>query len=206
MAWQQIDVVLDVGANAGQYGSSIRTAGYDGRVVSFEPLRQAFEALAATAAADRMWDCHQVGLGAHAGRARLNMSQDLEASSLLPMEERHVRHCPTSAYMGSEMVDVERLDSLASSLLLAGQRAYLKLDVQGYELQVLRGSEASLPGIAVVEAEMSLVPLYAGGPLYRDVIDYLADRGFDLISVEGITEEPDTGHMLQVDGVFVRAS
>jgi hypothetical protein len=104
------------------------------------------------------------------------------------------------------MVDVERLDSLASLLPLPGQRAYLKLDVQGYELQVLQGSEAFLPGIVVVEAELSLVPLYVGGPLYRDVVDYLADRGLHLISVEGITEEPDTGHMLQVDGVFLRAS
>jgi hypothetical protein len=56
-----------------------------------------------------------------------------------------------------------------------------------------------------VEAELSLVPLYRDGPLYREVIDYLVARGFHLVSLEGITEEPDTGHMLQLDGVFIRS-
>jgi hypothetical protein len=58
--------------------------------------------------------------------------------------------------------------------------------------------------VVAVEAELSLVPLYRDGPLYRDVIEALASRGFDLVSIEGITEEPETGHMLQLDGVFVR--
>jgi hypothetical protein len=58
--------------------------------------------------------------------------------------------------------------------------------------------------VAGVEAELSLVPLYRGGPLYGDVIDHLDSRGFRLVSLEGITEEPETGHMLQLDGLFVR--
>ena len=163
LAWQQIDVVVDVGANAGQYGSAIRAAGYEGRIISFEPLSQAFEVLATTAEADPLWECHRLALGAGSGRARLNVSDDLEASSLLSMEDRHVRHCPSSAYVGTEMVDVEGLDALASSLFLAHDRVYLKLDVQGYELEVLDGSEATLPRVALVEAELSLVPPYATG-------------------------------------------
>jgi FkbM family methyltransferase len=202
LAWKDVDAVIDVGANTGQFGMRIRAAGFRGRIVSFEPLPAAFEALSAATADDSRWDCHRLALGARAGRERLNVSADLEASSVLPMEDRHVRHCPASAYVGVETVRVASLDGLASRLLAEEDRLYLKLDVQGYELEVLRGSEEVLSRVALVEAELSLVPLYRGGPLYREVIDHLDQRGFQLVSVEGITEEPETGHMLQVDAVF----
>ena len=132
LAWQGIDVVIDVGANAGQYGRSVREGGYDGRIVSFEPLSAAFEQLASATSDDGRWECRQLAL------------------------------------------------------------------------EVLAGAHGLLPQVVAVEAELSLVPLYRDGPLYRDVIEALASRGFDLVSIEGITEEPETGHMLQLDGVFVR--
>jgi FkbM family methyltransferase len=204
LAWKGIATLIDVGANAGQFGIRIRAAGYRGRIVSFEPLAEAFETLSEVTAGDHLWECHRLALGARAGRERLNVSADLEASSVLPMEDRHVRHCPESAYVGVETVEVASLDGLADSWLALGGPLYLKLDVQGYELEVLRGGERLLPRVVVVEAELSLVPLYRGGPLYREVIDYLDRRGFQLVSAEGITEEPETGHMLQLDGVFAR--
>jgi FkbM family methyltransferase len=205
LRWKDVDMVIDVGANSGQFGARIRAAGYRRRIVSFEPLSQAFEALKATTAHDLGWECHKLALGSRPGRARLNVSADLEASSVLPMEERHMRHCPESAYVDVETVDVATLDDVATSLIGECERVYLKLDVQGYELEVLRGGERVLSRIDLVEAELSLVPLYRGGPLYREVIDHLDRRGFQLISVEGITEEPETGHMLQLDAVFTRA-
>ena len=108
-------------------------------------------------------------------------------------------------YVGTQQVEVRTLDSLAAVQPVT-RGIYLKLDVQGYELSVLLGAERALPRVELVEAELSLVPLYTGGPLYRELIDHLDARGFDLISVEGITEEPDTGEMLQVDAVFARRS
>jgi FkbM family methyltransferase len=204
LGWKDIDAVVDVGANAGQFGTRIRAAGYRRRIVSFEPLSAAFEDLMATAATDSRWDCHKLALGARAGRETLNVSGDLEASSVLPMEERHVRHCPPSAYVGVETIEMATLDGVSASVLQNDERLYLKLDVQGYELEVLHGSEEVLGRVELVEAEVSLVPLYGGGPLYRDVVDHLDQRGFRLISMEGITEEPETGHMLQLDAVFAR--
>ena len=99
---------------------------------------------------------------------------------------------------------MERLDALVPPL--RGRGVYLKIDVQGYELEVLAGARESMPDITLIEAELSLVPLYSGGPLYLEVVERLRGHGFELISVEGITEEPESGHMLQLDGVFGRPS
>jgi FkbM family methyltransferase len=205
LARREIDTVVDVGANAGQFGARIRAAGYRGRIVSFEPLAEAYAGLAATTAGDPGWECRRVALGASPGRETLHVSRDLEASSILAMEERHVRHWPPSEYVGTETVEVARLDDFAASLVAEGRSLYLKLDVQGYEIEVLRGGEEVLGSVDLVEAELSLVPLYRDGPLYGEVIEHLARRGFGLIAVEGITEEPENGHMLQLDAIFARS-
>jgi len=207
LAWHEIDLVLDVGANVGQFGAALRSVGYRRRIVSFEPLSEAFEGLAPATAGDPLWEALPVALGAtHRKAADLHVSQDLEASSLLEMEERHVRHWPPSAYVGTEVVAVHTLDALTEQLGLRHRRIYLKLDVQGYELEVLRGVAAVLPHVVAVEAEVSLVPLYSGAPLYREVVDHLSGLGFALVSIEGITEEPESGQMLQLDAIFGRAA
>jgi hypothetical protein len=79
----QIDTVLDVGANVGQYGSALRAGGYSGRIVSFEPNPEAFRLLAARAARDGSWEAVCVGLGAEDGAAELNVSGFSVFSSML---------------------------------------------------------------------------------------------------------------------------
>ena len=81
MIWRQIDLVIDVGANSGQYGGALRAAGYGGRILSFEPLAEAFATLSERCLDDPLWDCHCIAVGAGAGSAVLNVSRDLEASS-----------------------------------------------------------------------------------------------------------------------------
>ena len=81
---------------------------------------------------------------------------------------------------------------------------YLKLDTQGTELSILRAASSALLDAEFVEAELSLVKLYEGGALIDEVISFLDDRGFALVSLEGIDEEPETGQMLQVDAIFMR--
>jgi FkbM family methyltransferase len=204
LASRAVDLVLDVGASVGQYALRTRSAGYRGRVVSFEPLGSAYAELIARAATDNTWDCRNQALGSSAGSAELHVARNSYSSSLLEIDDRHVESAPASAYVGSEMVSVVTLDEIWDAVVREGERPYLKLDVQGFELEALRGGERSLPNLVGVEAELSLVSLYEGAPLYREVIDHLEAAGFRLAGLEPELFDPDTAEMLQVQGIFVR--
>jgi FkbM family methyltransferase len=199
-----IDVVLDVGANEGLYALRLRTAGYRGRIVSFEPLSAMFAKLADASADDPDWEALRVALGAEPGTATLNIAGNWASSSLLPMRERHRLAEPRSAYVAAEECAVATLDGLREEVLRPDERAYLKLDVQGSELDVLRGGARTLEQIEIVQAETSLVPLYDGAPLFGEVVAYLDEREFSLVAVEPAFVHPATGAILQLDGLFTR--
>jgi FkbM family methyltransferase len=202
LAAHGIDLVVDVGANAGQYASALRAAGYRERIWSFEPLSVPFDVLASASARDPAWEASQLALGARREAARANVAQDTRNSSVLRVGERHVRAVPDSRTIGVEDIRVERLDAVWPRVVGTAQRPYLKIDTQGYELEVLRGAERVLATIRLVEAELSLLPTYDSGPLFADVVGHLADRGFTPIAFEGVLDDDETGEMLQADAIF----
>jgi FkbM family methyltransferase len=201
----RIDTVIDVGANTGQYGQRLRDAGYPRRIVSFEPLPDAFRQLSERASVDSLWDCEQVALGDGDGDALLHVSRNSVCSSLLPTEKRLLRAEPRSVHTDSTAVPLRRLDSVVQGLVALDGHLWLKLDVQGYERPVLDGASEVLKRIQVVEAELSLVPLYEGQALYREIVEFLISLGFDIIGLERGFTDARTGQVLQVDGVFARA-
>jgi FkbM family methyltransferase len=197
-----IDVVLDVGANEGLFGQYLRGAGYRGRIVSFEPLSDAFAKLETASTGDPKWECVLTALGAFRGHATLNVAANWASSSLLPMEPRHRAAEPRSAYVSKEECSVVPLDDLLPELLRPTERVYLKLDVQGSELDVLRGAELTLAQTDVLDVELSLVPLYTGAPLFGDVVGHLDAREFGLVAIEPAFLDAATGMILQVNGLF----
>jgi FkbM family methyltransferase len=199
-----VDLVLDVGANDGPFARDLRAAGYRGRIVSFEPQSIAFASLQQAAAADPLWDCRRIAVGSRDGHAVLNVAANSSSSSLLEMSPLHLASAPESRYVGEERVEVRQLDTLYEELLRPDDRVYLKVDVQGGELDVLRGAERVIAQASLVEAELSFVPLYEGAPRFDEVIDYLADRGFGVLSIEPVFVDPLDGRLLQVDAIFGR--
>jgi len=200
LAEERIDVVLDVGAGDGAWAQALRESGYAGRIVSFEPLPESYAAL--DRRRDGLWEAHRVALGAEAGRRELRRSANRVSSSLLRMTERHLQSAPDSFVTESIEVDTARLDDLA----LGGraERGYLKIDVQGAELDVLRGASATLPWIRLIEAELSTVELYEGQALIGEVIQYVQEQGFEPIGLERAFRDRTTGDVLQLNGLFRR--
>ena len=199
-----INLVLDVGANVGQYGDEMRAVGYKGRMVSFEPLAREFEQLSRRADGDKLWKTVNRALGESDGTADIHVSGNSVSSSLLGILPRHIRSVPTSAYTKNETIQIARIDTVFQDHYQAGDRVLLKLDTQGYEYQVLQGATASLPKIVGIQIEMSLVPLYDGEKRFSEMVPYLTDMGFSLMSIEPVFRDNATGQMLAVDGIFYR--
>ena len=200
----EIDVVLDVGANAGQYAQALRRNGYGGRIVSFEPMASAFGALQAHAQADAAWEAVHFGLGAAEEAATIHVAQNPQCSSLLAPLPRYLEASSAPTLVAEEPIRIRPLDAVFQQYVRAHERVFLKLDVQGYERHVLEGAQASLPHMAGVQLELSLVPLYEGGPVLEEMLAQLSGHGFTLMSIEPTASHPRTGQQLQVDGVFFR--
>jgi FkbM family methyltransferase len=198
-----VSVVIDVGANRGQFVDELRGGGWHGPVVSIEPHPSAYAVLADRADADHLWSTINVAVGAKRGAAVLNLADNDASSSILPMTDRHRAVAPESRFGESIEVVVETIDSVVEDRHLDGT-FYLKIDTQGYELEVLRGAVATLEACAAVELELSLEELYEGQPLMADVSRWLLDQGFIPIAQWPILVDPG-GAPLQMDAIFVRA-
>ena len=199
-----INLVLDVGANVGQYGKLLRKSGYHGRIVSFEPLSSAYSELQIAVVADSAWSALNMALGDENGSAEINVAENSYSSSLLEMLPEHEKAAPDSSYVGKETITIHRLDSDFEQLVEPDERVFLKIDTQGFEQQVLEGAGEMLDRIQGVQLEMSLVALYRGELLFRDMCDLLQEKGYTLMSLEPGFSDPESGRLLQVDGVFFR--
>jgi len=201
-----IDYVVDVGANSGGFASTIRSLGYQGRIVSLEPLSGPFELLAARAAKDPAWDTLRVAAGDEDCEIKINVAGNAEASSsVLPMLDAHEKAAPGSRYVGTEVVPQRRLDGLLPKFGIGSAHpAFLKLDVQGYEAAVLDGAADLLHAraIAGLQMELSLVPLYAGAITYREGLDRAEQLGMPLMGLIPGFSDPRSGRLLQADAVF----
>jgi FkbM family methyltransferase len=179
----EIDLVLDVGANEGQYRDLLRQrVGYTGQIVSFEPIPHLARSLADRAVADPRWTVFNQALGAEVGTVNFNVMADFQFSSfLIP------RHDDVSLFTGANkvteriLVEVSTLDAILPPLLErhSPRGIFLKLDTQGYDLEVLKGGTTfSLPQIVALQTEASVRPIYDRAPGYQETLSFLDDHGF----------------------------
>ena len=100
---------------------------------------------------------------------------------------------------------MHRLDALAPEILRPTDVVFLKLDVQGFEKQVLAGSTATVRDRCVgLQLELSFLPLYEGGMLIREALDVADSLGFTLTGVTPNFVDMRNGRTLQADGTFFR--
>ena len=157
-----INLVLDVGANEGQYANELRRSGYSGRIVSFEPVDSAYRELERRMRGDAEWKGLNCALGDVAGEAAINVGGSTQSSSLRQILPVYQDASPHSKYVGCQQTHVRTLDEVLPSISTGGDQIWLKVDAQGFEKNILLGARDTLSMIDTVQLELCLVPLYEG--------------------------------------------
>jgi FkbM family methyltransferase len=199
-----VRTVLDVGANIGQYAEQVLKHGFQGRLFSFEPLAEAYQALQAASRRHRGWQVFNLGMGSQAGEILINVSENSMSSSILKVREPSLAADPTSRTINQQKIRLSTVDDFMAGHPEIEDEILLKLDVQGYEIEALKGALKNLNRIRLIQAELSFAPLYDNAPRYEEVVDYLKARKFELFSVMPGFRDEQSGQMLQADGLFVR--
>ena len=197
--------VIDVGANAGQFGHRVIDSGFKGNVISFEPLTSAHRQLVRRAEKYPQWIVPpNMALGRDSRSITINVSDNSVSSSILPIDTAHLKAAPRSRYLGTETVEQKRLDEVINDHVRKDSRLHLKIDTQGYELEVLEGASGVLEQVILCQMELSLKPLYAGQPLMADVLDRFESMDFELFDLSPGFRDSSSGRLLQCDGFFTR--
>lgn len=199
----KIDTLFDIGANIGQYGSSMRKFGYSQKLISFEPLKSAFQELQKASSKDDNWVINNYALGNENTKSVINVAGNSFSSSILNMLPTHLDHAPESKYTTQEEIEIKTLDTIFNSFCGKESRVMIKIDTQGFEKNVIDGATESLKVIKMIQMEMSIVPLYESEMTYIEMINYLDNKGFQLFGLENGFSDQITGQLLQVDGIFV---
>ena len=199
-----IDTVLDVGANIGQYGSELRNIGFNGKIISFEPTSDAFKKLEKLAKNDKNWDVHNFSLGDFDGETEINIAKNSVSSSMLESLPQLTLSAPDAKFINKETITVKKIDSIFDELDLKNKNIYLKIDTQGYENMVINGAKNSLTQIIGIQIEMALIPTYEGAITFEEMIEKLKSFNFNTTSIESGYYDKNTGKLLEVDGVFFK--
>jgi FkbM family methyltransferase len=201
-----IECVIDVGAHLGGYRDFLRNeVGFKGRVLSFEPVQRHIDVLRQRARRDPKWSIHGFALGAQSGCRQMNVMRQSVFSSFLNPDDSKVRDFSVlNRIEHQEEVRMETLDSVLDELKAqAGLGpAFLKIDTQGYDWQVIQGAQRSLPNIVALQTELAVRPLYHDVPVFTEVCPRLRELGFDLTGFYPVARDSDL-RLVEVDCVMV---
>ncbi|MFI0085368.1 FkbM family methyltransferase [Streptomyces bobili] len=206
LALYEANCVFDVGANSGQYARRLRRLGYAGRIVSFEPTSETFAKLEKAAERDPDWHVYRCGLGREETTAEIHTGWKTMNSLLGPSDygkDRYSRFHTSD----TEEIRIRRLDEVMDEALdgLADPRPYLKMDTQGYDLEVFAGAGKRVEEFVGMQSEVAVLRLYEGSPGMGEAVATYEAAGFGITGMYPVTREATTGRVIEFDCVLMRA-
>ncbi|MDA9962490.1 FkbM family methyltransferase [Opitutales bacterium] len=201
---QSVSLVLDIGANVGQWANEIRESGYGKKIISVEPLTSAFSVLSSNCSEDTFWTCQNFAVGNCDTTSEINISKNSVSSSLLPMLDSHIEAAPESLFYQKEKIQILKLDSIAKQSVNINDIVFLKIDTQGYEKIVLDGAKDLLKQTVGIQLEMSFDPLYRGEINFTKLKIFLESLGFILFHIQNGFRHSKSQELMQVDTIFMR--
>jgi FkbM family methyltransferase len=176
-----VNCILDVGANHGQFAGELRAIGFEGHIISFEPVKHEFATLSRTFAADPKWMGYQVALGSEEKTAKINVACRTDLSSFLKFkQDESVIEC--------QEVEIKRLDNVLPSLIkkVPSPRIFLKMDTQGFDLEVFKGASGCVESLLGLQSELSIKPIYDNMPHYTEALALYEASGFELYNISAV--------------------
>ncbi|HWM37319.1 MAG TPA: FkbM family methyltransferase [Streptomyces sp.] len=208
LANYEVNCVFDVGANKGQYGKQLREFGYRGRIVSFEPVPEALDRLRKVAQRDPDWLVYPCALGRDESVESMFLGWKTMNSLLEPSaygQKRYKRFANTTQ---TTQVQLRRLDEVLDHALegLANPRPYLKMDTQGFDMEVFAGAGRRIDEFVGMQSEVAPLRLYEGSPHMTEAIAAYEDAGFEITGMYPVTREQSTGRVVEFDCILARAA
>lgn len=195
--------VIDVGGSHGQFAREILWHFPGAEIYSFEPIPECFSQLQQLARENPKLRVFQLALSDQSGVQSFNISGFNDSSSFQPMRPAHLEAWPHTAYEQTIEVKKATLDEIFSGLSL-DRPVFIKLDVQGHEMSVLRGGRKTISACQRVMLECNFADLYEGQPTFDQIYREMKSMGFLLDSLISPLRHPRTGEILSTDLIFFK--
>ena len=203
----KIDLILDVGANFGQFGTDMRNMGYLGQIISFEPVNKCYQHLSSIA--DDKWQIENFALGDKNSKEEINISNKTIYSSILDVNEIGKSNFSNSIkVVGKQNTLVKKLDDIINELVnnLNKRRIFLKIDTQGYDNRVIRGSLQTLEHVKILQTEISCKGIYMDTPSVSQRLEELLNLGFSITGIFPISRDKNTMEILEFNCLLIRSN
>ena len=197
--------IIDVGANVGQFSVACHHLLKSPNIYAFEPLPECFSKLEKNIRKFSNVRTYNFALGEFCGKTEFHVSSHSHSSSILKMEPLHSEAFPQSKQKEIINIQVKTLDTIFENTNLVGS-TLLKIDVQGYEANVVKGGKEVLKRVDFILLEVSLKPLYAGELLFNEMCAFLESYGFYFSRPMGWLNDPRNDEVLQMDALFINST
>lgn len=201
---QKIRTVLDIGANTGQFAEQIHEILPRAKIVSFEPLKDCYEELVKNGERLGQFSAYNCALGREEGEALIYRSEFSPSSSLRPMGALHKAAFPFTKRGTVEKISVKKLDTIKG--LDVSLPMLIKIDVQGFEDEVIDGGSKTIGKAQVLIVETSFQTLYKGQPMFDEIYTRLKKLGFSYHGNWYQDNDSRNGSALQADAIFIKSA
>ncbi len=198
-----ISTIIDIGANEGQFASEILKIFPAAEIYCFEPLPGVFEKLKLNFIGHGNMHFHNIGLGEKEEEIEIFENEYSPSSSLMEMLDLHKKNFNFAVKSEPKIISLQRLDNFYSEIKKGS--LLIKIDVQGYEMHVIRGGEEMIKQADLIIIETTFQRLYKGQPLFNDLYQYFTANGFYFAGNVQQLLSPVDKQILQADSVFIRS-
>ena len=196
------DCIFDVGANIGQFSLSATTVWPMARIISYEPVAESFDQLKSVAKNHPKIEPIASALGSESGESEIRVTSQTQSSSLRKLHSNHLQAYPHVTERKKQIVEIRTLEDEVGRLKPTG-KVLLKLDVQGFESEVIRGGAEALGVFHWIVLETATRPMYEGEVLFDEIKLLMLEKGFRFETPMDIHFAPD-GSPGQFDALFAK--